>query len=132
MPGLKSKFLNRINCRSWSVKPRIIVGITIDDCAVAVDVDTQRFSDTNSVGNLDHASFAESVSNQVLSNPPSSISSRSINLRRVLTRESTSTMSSPTSISITDNLPASQARIASGSSNNEGSARVEDVLGIFQ
>lgn len=75
MPGRKSKFLNRISWRSWSVKPAVRTNYTFDDCAITIDVDAQGLGNTNRIGNLYHASFAETVGHQILGDPTGSIGS---------------------------------------------------------
>lgn len=93
-------------------------------------MDAQGLCDTDAVCDLHHCSLAESVGHQVLGDPPSSIGSRPVDLGWVLARESTSSVSSPTSVSISDDLPSSQPSVSSRSTNDEQVAGVEHVASV--
>lgn len=68
---------------------KVVVSVSFSDGSVGVNVDGDRVSYTNTVSNLDEGSLAETSSDETLGNPSSSISSRSVDLSGVLTREST-------------------------------------------
>jgi hypothetical protein len=95
-------------------------------------MDTQRPGNANSIGHLHHAPPAELIGNQVLGDPPGSIGSRPIDLGWVLAREGTSTMSSPASISIRNDLPSCEAGVSRGPANHELLAWVENILGSVE
>ena len=46
-------------------------------------MDAQGLSDADTVGNLDHASLAESIGAEIFSNPSSSVGSRPVNFGAV-------------------------------------------------
>ena len=60
-----------------------MIGETIDNCTITINMNAQGLGNTNGISNLNHTSFAESVGNQVLSNPTSSIGGRPIDFRGV-------------------------------------------------
>jgi hypothetical protein len=91
---------------------------------VCVDVDRQRLCDANGIRKLDEYSTSKPGSDQRLgyyilsvpaaqiggtkfTNPPGSISRRTVDFRKVFPRESTSTMSSPPTIGINNNFTSS-------------------------
>lgn len=80
---------------------------------------------------LNKTPLAESPLHQRLCNPSSSVGSRAIHLRVVLARESTASMSSPTTIRVNNDLPACETCITLRSSNDEVSTRVDVVFGVF-
>lgn len=110
-------------------------------CAVGVDIDRQRLSYTDSVGELDKNTTSNATRDQRLgyssilakrpirtattrTNPTSGIRSGTIDLGKVLSRESTSSVGSPTSVAVNDNLTTRQTGIALGSTNHESAGRV--------
>ena len=95
-------------------------------------MDAQGLSYADTVGNLDHASLAESIGAEIFSNPSSSVGSRPVNFGAVFAWESTSTMSSPSSIGIHNDLPASQTGIPIWPSSDEFPRRIKYVSGINQ
>jgi len=98
---------------------QIGIGLSSLDGSVGVHKDGERVGNTNSVGNLNQHAIAKLLSNQRFGNPPGSIGSGSVYLGGILSGESTTTMSSPTTISIDDNLTTSQASITLGPSDYE-------------
>lgn len=87
--------------------------------AVGVDEDRQRLSDTNGVRELDKAAAGEAGVNQGLGDPTRSVSGRAIDLGEVLAREGTSTVSTPTTVRVDDDLTARQTSVTLGSANDE-------------
>ena len=71
----------------------ILVSLSRDTSTIAINKHRQRLDDTNSVRNLHKTTFGETGSNQRLGSPTSSISSRTVDLRVILTRKSTATVS---------------------------------------
>lgn len=108
--------------------------------AISVDVNRQRFGDTNSVRELDKCTASETSSNKGLgykqgisenfflgtrrtkhTDPACGISSRTIDLREILAREGTSTVGTPATIGIDNDLATSKTSITLRTANNETS-----------
>mmetsp|Transcript_19153 Transcript_19153/g.26954 ORF Transcript_19153/g.26954 Transcript_19153/m.26954 type:complete len:220 (+) Transcript_19153:509-1168(+) len=90
----------------------------------------QRISNTNCVRHLDETSVAKFSSNKGLCNPTSSVCSGAINLGRILTGESSTTVCTPSTVSVNNNFTASKTSITVRPSDDEASGRVEDDLGL--
>ena len=112
------------NIKKVGVSPAILDG------AIRVNVDGEGRGNTDGVGNLDEDTVAKASSDKGLGNPSASVGTRAINLGRVLSRESTSTMGSPPTIGVNDDLPASQTSISHGSTDNERARGVDVVDGV--
>ena len=93
-------------------------------------MDAQRPRNADAVRHLHHCPLAESVGHQVLGDPARSVGSRPVDLGWILSRESTAAVSSPASVSISDDLPSGQASVSSWSTDNEKVARVEHVPSV--
>lgn len=76
------------------------VSIRLGTSTVSINKDRKRLSDTNSIRKLNKSTTSELGVNQRLGDPTSGISSRTINLGPILTRESSTTVSTPTTIII--------------------------------
>jgi hypothetical protein len=100
-------------------------------------VDREGLCDTDSVGQLNQNSSSEASSDKGLGDPSSSVGGRSIDLGPIFTRESTTTVSTPTSVGVDNDLSTSQTSITLRSTNNESTRRlnvvntlvIEQVLG---
>lgn len=93
-------------------------------------MDAQRLGNTDAVCYLDHGSATETVGHQVLGDPASGVSGRSVDFGGVFSGEGSSSVSSPSSVSITDNFSAGESSISVGSSDDEDVAGVKDVSGV--
>lgn len=87
--------------------------------AVRVDIDGEGLSNTNGVGELDKSSSGETSSNEGLGDPSSNVGSRSIDLGVILARESTTTVSTPATVGVDNDLSAGQTGITLGTTNDE-------------
>lgn len=85
----------------------IQISVALSNSVIRVDIDRERLSNTNTVSNLDEGSLAETSMDEGLSDPSGSISSRSVDLSGVLTREGTTTVTTPTTVGINDDLSTS-------------------------
>jgi len=110
---------------------KIGIGQSVLDRSVRVDKYRKRLGNTNGVGDLDKDTVAEAGVHKRLGHPTSSVGTRAINLGGVLAGESTTTMGSPTSVGIDDNLPASQTGISHGTTNNKGTGGVDVVNSLI-
>ena len=95
---------------------------------VGVDVDGERLSDTNGVGELDKSTSAELGVDEGLGNPSADVGSRSIDLGEILTGESTTTVGTPATVGVDDDLAASETGITLGATNDK-EARGLDLKG---
>lgn len=77
--------------------------------AIAINVDRQWLDDTNGVRELNQAAASELSSNDGLGNLAGNVSARAIDLGAVLAREGATTVSTPATIGINNDLAASQA-----------------------
>jgi hypothetical protein len=93
-------------------------------------MDAQGLGYSDAVSHLYHNSLAELIGYEVLRYPSGGIGSRTINLSGVFAGKSTSTVSSPASVSISNDLAACKSSISMGSSNNKQIARIENVTGV--
>lgn len=81
--------------------------------------DGEGFGNTNSVRELDECTASKTSSNEGLGDPTSGVRSRTINLREILSGESATTMGTPTTVGINDDLTPGQAGITLRSTNDE-------------
>ena len=89
--------------------------------AVGFDKDRQRLSDTDGVRELDKGTTSETSSYKGLGDPASGVGSRTIHLGEVLAREGTSTVGTPATVGVNDDLTASETSITLGTTDNETS-----------
>ena len=89
--------------------------------AVGVYEDRQRLCNTNGVRKLDEATASETSRDERLRNPTRGVGSRTVDLGPVLAREGTSTVGTPTTVGIDDNLTTSQPGVTLRTANDEAS-----------
>ena len=106
------------------------VGHALLDGAVGVDKDGKRVRDTDGVRQLDKSTFAKSTGNEGLGNPTGGVGGRTIDLGGVLSGEGSSSVGSPSTVSVDDDLTAGEAGISVGSSNDEAARGVQVVDGL--
>lgn len=97
---------------------------------VGVDVDGERLSDTNGVGELDKSTSAELGVDEGLGNPSADVGSRSIDLGEILTGESTTTVGTPATVGVDDDLSAGQTSVTLGTTNDEEARGLDVVDGL--
>jgi len=93
-------------------------------------VDGEWIGEANGVGYLDEASVGETVGNNGLGDVSSVVGGRSVDLRLILSGESTSTVWAPSTIGIDDNFSTSETGISGWTSNIELTRWVDNDLGI--
>ena len=99
--------------------------------AVCIDEDGQGLSNTNGVRELYKATTSKATSNEGLSNPPGGVRSGTVDLGEVLSGESTSTVSSPTTVGVDDDLASGQAGITLRATNDEAARGLDVVDGTL-
>lgn len=87
--------------------------------AVGVDVDRKRLRDTNSVRELDKGTAAETCGDERLGDPATDVGSGTIDLGEVLSGESTTTVGTPATVGVNDDLAASKTGITLRTTNDE-------------
>jgi hypothetical protein len=113
------------------------LGIRLGSGSVRVDVDGKGLCDTDSVRELDQSSSSKTSGNEGLCDPSSSVGGRSVDLGPILSRESTTTVGSPTTVGVDNDLSAGQTSVTLRTTNDESTRRlnvvdtsvVEQVLG---
>jgi len=99
--------------------------------AVGIYVDTERVCDTNGVSDLNKCAVTEVAGYERLGDPPGGVCCATIDLSWVLSGEGSTSMGSPSSVCVDDDLATSKAGVAMGSTTGEASARVEMVDGVL-
>jgi hypothetical protein len=85
---------------------------------------------TDSIGDLNQHTTSELGGNERLGDPTAGIGSRTIDLSGVLTREGSTTMGTPTTIGIDNDLTTSQTGITMGTTNDEATRGVQVIDGL--
>lgn len=97
--------------------------------AVGLNKHGERLSNTDSIGELDEGTASKLGVNKRLGDPSSNVGSGTVNLGVVLSRESTTTVSTPTTVGVDNDLATSQTGITLRSTDDE-QARWLDLRGI--
>jgi hypothetical protein len=87
--------------------------------AVGVDVDRERLSNTDSVGELDEGTTGEAGSDERLGDPATDVGGGTIDLGEILAGEGTTTVGTPTTVGVDNDLAASETGITLGTANDE-------------
>lgn len=87
--------------------------------AVGVDVDREGLGHTDGVGDLDQGAGSEAGSDDGLGDPAGSVGARAVDLGGVLAGEGTTSVGSPASVGINDDLASCETTISHGSTNGE-------------
>ena len=96
--------------------------------SVGVDVDADRFSHTDCVGELDFAFASQSCCDDVFGDMSRHVSGRSVHLGGILSAERTTTMSTPATVGIDNDFAACQAGITVRSPDDKPSGWVDVVF----
>lgn len=103
------------------------LGVALLTGTVSVDEDGKGFSDTDGVRELDEGSSGETSSDKGLGDPSSSVGGRSVDLGPVLTGEGTTTVSTPTTVGVDNDLSASETGVTLRTTNNKSAGRLDVV-----
>ena len=88
---------------------------------VCVDEDRQGLGNADGVRELDEAAAREASRDKRFRDPAGGVRRGAVDLGEILARESSSTVRTPTTVSIDDDLTAGQTGITLGSANDETS-----------
>ena len=87
--------------------------------AVGLNEDGERLGDTNGVGELDESTASELGVDEGLGDPTGEVGSRAVDLAVVLAGEGTTTVSTPATVGVNDDLTASKTGVTLGTTNDE-------------
>jgi hypothetical protein len=87
--------------------------------AVGLNEDGERLSNTNGVGELDESTAGELGVNERLGDPTGEVGSRAVDLAVVLAGESSTTVGTPATVGVDDDLAASETGVTLGTTNDE-------------
>lgn len=87
--------------------------------AVGLDEERQRLSDTNGVRELNQGTTSKLGVDQRLSDPAGQVCGRAVNLGVILSGESTTTVGTPTTVCVNDNLATGQTGVTLRTTNDE-------------
>ena len=93
--------------------------------AVGLDEDGEGLSDTNGVGELDKGTTGELGVDERLGDPAGEVSSRAVDLAVVLAGEGTTTVSTPATVGVNDDLAASETSVTLRTTNDEVAGRLD-------
>jgi|SRR5687768_14927630 hypothetical protein len=97
--------------------------------AVGVDVDGEGLSNTNGVGELDKGATSETSVDQRLGDPASNVGSGTIDLGEILAGESTTTVGTPATVGVDDDLATSQTGVTLRATDDEEARGLDLVIG---
>lgn len=95
---------------------------------VGIDVDGQGLSDTDGVRELNQGAAGKASSDQRFGDPSADVGSRSVDLGEVLSGEGTTTVGTPATVRVDDDLTTSQAGVTLGSTDNKETRRLDLCL----
>jgi hypothetical protein len=98
--------------------------------AVCLNEEGQRLSYTDGVGKLDQCAASQLGVDERLGDPAGKVSGRTVDLGVVLSGESTTTVGTPATVGVDNNLTASETGITLGSTNDEQTRGLDVVLDV--
>lgn len=96
---------------------------------VGLNEDRERVSDTNGIRELDKGTTGELSADERLGDPTGDVSGGTVNLGVVLSGESTTTVSTPATVGVDDDLTAGQTGVTLGTANDEAARGLQVVDG---
>lgn len=99
--------------------------------AVGVDVEGEGLGDTNGVRELDEGTAGKASVDERLGDPAAEVGSRTVDLGVVLSGESTTTVSTPATVSVDDDLTASETGVTLGTTDDEQTRGLDVVDGLL-
>jgi hypothetical protein len=87
--------------------------------AVGLNEDGERLGDTNGVGELDESTASELGVNKGLGDPTGEVGSRAVDLAVVLAGEGTTTVSTPATVGVNDDLAAGKTGVTLGTTDDK-------------
>ena len=99
--------------------------------AVGVDVEREGLRDTNGVGKLDKGTAGEASLDERLGDPAAEIGSGTVDLGVVLSGESTTTVGTPATVGVDDDLTAGKTSVTLGTTDDEETRGLDVVDGLL-
>ena len=93
--------------------------------AVRLNEERQRLSNTNGVRQLDQCAAGQLGVDQRLGDPAGKVGSGAVDLGVVLSGESTTTVGTPTTVGVDDDLAASKTGVTLGTTDDEETGRLD-------
>lgn len=100
--------------------------------AVGIDEDGEGLGNTDGVRELDQAAASELGGNERLGDPAGGVGGGTVDLGPVLAGEGTTTVGTPTTVGVNNDLTASQTGIALGTTDDELAGGLEMVDGVLE
>ena len=97
---------------------------------VGVDVDREGLGNTNGVGELDKSTAGKAGVDQGLGDPTGEVGGGAVDLGEVLAGEGTTTVSTPATVGVDNDLTTSQTSITLGATNDEEARGLDVVDGV--
>jgi hypothetical protein len=88
-------------------------------CAVRINIDRERLGNTNGVRELDEGTTGETGGDEGLGDPATDVGGRTIDLGEILTGEGTTTVGTPATVGVDDDLATSQTGVTLGTTDDE-------------
>lgn len=95
-----------------------------------IHIDSNGMTKSNAIRHLDHTSPTVAISNQRFGNLSYSVGSRSVYLSGIFSREGTTSMTTPTSIGVSNNLSASQSGVWIWSTDYKWFRRIDNKFSL--
>lgn len=105
------------------------LGVRLGTGAVRVDEDGEGLGNTDGVRELDEGSLGEAGSDEGLGDPSGSVRGGSVDLGPVLSGESSTTVGSPTTVRVDDDLSAGETGVTLRATDDESARRLDVVDG---
>jgi len=93
--------------------------------AVGVDIDGEGLGNTDGIRQLHKSATGEPSGDEGLGDPASDVGSGTIDLGEILAREGTTTVSTPATVGVDNDLAASKTGITLGTTNDEESGGLD-------
>ena len=100
-------------------------------CSISLNEERKRLGNTDSIRKLNKGTLTQTGGNDRLGHPTACVGGRSVDLGRILSGESSSSMSSPSSVGVNDNLTSGETGISLGSTNDEFSRGVQVDVAVI-
>jgi hypothetical protein len=98
--------------------------------AVRIDVDGQGLSNTDGVRELHESAAGEAGSDDRLGDPATQVGGRAVDLGEVLAREGTTTVGTPATVGVDDDLAAGETGITLGATDDEETRGLDLAEGV--
>lgn len=109
---------------------KLLVGLLAG--TIGVNENRQRLSNADGVRELDEGTASKTASDERLGDPASGVRSRTVDLGEVLSGESTSTVGTPTTVGVDNDLTACETGVTLRTTDNEATGGLDLDIGVNQ